>query len=125
MANQSSSKKSSASKKQSSHLGAGLAAGAILGLAAGLFMQSRKGKELTKDAQKRAMALQKQVMKKLKEGQELTKEKYEEVVDHVIDYYTKSKQLAKKEVPQARKFLMSRWKGIEAEIKKGAKKGKK
>lgn len=114
----------STSKKQSSHLGAGLAAGAILGLAAGLFMQSRKGKELTKDAQKKAAELQKQVMKKLKEGQELTKDKYEEVVDHVIAYYTKSKQLAAKEVPQARKFLMSRWKGIESEIKKGMKKGK-
>ena len=111
-------------KKQSSHLGAGLAAGAILGLAAGLFMQSKKGKALTKDAQKQAMDLQKQVMKKLKEGQDLTKDKYEEAVDHVLDYYTKSRQLAKKEVPEARKFLMSRWKGIESEMKKGMKKGK-
>lgn len=102
-------------------MGAGLAAGAILGLAAGLFMQSRKGKELTKDAQKRAMLLQKQVMKKLKEGKELTADKYEEVVDYVLDYYTKSRQLAKKEVPEARKFLMSRWKGIESELKKGKK----
>lgn len=120
MANQSS------QQKQSSHLGAGLAAGAILGLAAGLFMQSRKGKELTKDAQKKAMVLQRQVMKKLKDGQELTKDKYEEVVDYVLNYYTKSRQLAKKEVPEARKFLMSRWKGIEAEMKKGMKKkGKK
>jgi gas vesicle protein len=107
------------SKKQSSHLGAGLAAGAIIGLATGLFMQSRKGKELTKDAQKKAMELQKQVMKKLKEGQDMTKEKYEEVVDYVLNYYTKSRQLAKKEVPEARKFLMGRWKGIESELKKG------
>ncbi len=105
-------------------MGAGLAAGAILGLATGLFMQSRKGKELTKDAQKRALVLQRQVMKKLKDGQELTKERYEDVVDHVLNYYTKSKQLAKKEVPEARKFLMGRWKGIESEIKKGIKKGK-
>jgi len=110
------------SQKQSSHLGAGLAAGAILGLATGLFMKSRKGRELTKDAQKRAMVLQRQVMKKLKTGEDLTKEKYEEVVDHILAYYTKSKQLAKKEVPEARKFLLGRWKGIEAELKKGTKK---
>ena len=64
------------------------------------------------------------MMKKLKEGQDLTKEKYEEVVEHVLSYYTKSKQLAEKEVPEARKFLMGRWRGIEAEMKKGKKKGK-
>ena len=81
-----------------------------------------KGKELAKDAQKQAVILQGQVMKKLKAGQDLTKDKYEEVVDHVLGYYTKSKQLANKEVPEARKFLMSRWKEIEAELKKGMKK---
>jgi gas vesicle protein len=43
-------------KASSSHLGAGLAAGAALGLAAGLFLQSRKGKELTRDAMKKAPA---------------------------------------------------------------------
>lgn len=103
--------------KKSSHLGAGLAAGAALGLAAGLFLQSRKGKELTATAQKKALTMQKQVMKKLKEASELTKEKYEEVVDYVLDYYERSKELAAKEIPQARKFLMGQWKEIEKTMK--------
>lgn len=105
------------SDKKSSHLGAGLAAGAIIGLATGLFLQSRKGKELTAQAQKKAMALQKQVMKKMKDGGAMTKEKYEDMVDYVIDYYEKTKEVAAKEVPQVRKFLMSQWKGIEKQLK--------
>jgi gas vesicle protein len=104
--------------KRSSHLGAGLAAGAILGLAAGLFMQSRKGKQLTKGAQKKALALQKQVMKKLDNVTEMTKEKYADVVEQVLKYYVKTKELAKTEIPQTRKFLMARWKEIAGELKR-------
>ena len=100
-------------KKQSSHLGAGLAAGAIIGLAAGLFLQSRKGKELTKDARKKAVVLQKQVMKRLEKAGEMTKEVYEEIVDDVVTYYGKSKDLAAKEIPEVRAFLMGKWKEVE------------
>lgn len=106
-----------ANEKKSSHLGAGLAAGAIIGLATGLFLQSRKGKELTAQAQKKAMALQKQVMKKLKEGGAMSKEKYEDVVDYVLDYYTKTKEVAAKEIPQVRKYLMSQWKEVQKAMK--------
>jgi len=105
-------------KKSSSHLGAGLAAGAVIGLAAGLFLQSRKGKALTRDAMKKAMLLQKQVQKKLKAAGTMSKEKYVEIVDYVITYYTKSKEIAQKEIPVVRKFLMDQWKTIDAELKK-------
>ncbi len=104
--------------KKSSHLGAGLAAGAALGLAAGLFLQSRKGKELQRDAMKKAQLLQKQVQKKIKETGVMNHEKYEEVVDYVVKYYTKSKDIAAKEVPQVKKFLMAQWKEISKELKK-------
>ena len=104
-------------KKQSSHLGAGLAAGAIIGLAAGLFLQSRKGKELTKDARKKAVVLQKQVMKRLEKAGEMTKEVYEEIVDDVVTYYGKSKDLAAKEIPEVRAFLMGKWKEVEKAMK--------
>jgi gas vesicle protein len=99
-------------------VGAGLAAGAILGLAAGLFIQSKKGKELTKDARKKAMALQKQVMKRLQKTGEMTKATYEEIVEDVVKYYAKSKDIAAKEVPEVRAFLLSKWKEVEAEMKK-------
>jgi len=109
-------------KKSPSHLGAGigagLAAGAALGLAAGFFLQSRKGKELTRDAMKKAQLLQKQVQKKIKAAGDMSKEKYEDIVDYVVDYYSKSKEIAQKEIPTVRKFLMDQWKGIEKEMKK-------
>lgn len=104
-------------KASSSHIGAGLAAGAALGLAAGLFLQSRQGKALTRDAMKKAQLLQKQVQKKIKVAGEMSKEKYSDIVEYMISYYSKSKEIAQKEIPVVRKFLMDQWKGIEKEIK--------
>ncbi len=105
----------------SSHLGAGLAAGAVLGLAAGLFLQSRKGKELTKEAEAKAKMLQKQVMKKLDGVSEMTKEKYAEVVEQVVEFYQKSKDVAVKEAPAVRKYLLGRWKDIQGHMDKAGK----
>lgn len=104
-------------KKKSSHLGAGIAAGAIIGLAAGLFLQSRKGKELTKDARKKALVLQRQVMKRIEKAGVMSKEVYEEIVDDVVKYYGKSKDLAAKEIPEVRAYLMSKWKEVESAMK--------
>jgi gas vesicle protein len=106
--------------KKSSHLGAGLLAGTILGIAAGVFLNSPKGKQMTKDVDANMKKLQKQVMKRLKEAEDMSKEKYEELVDEIVSYYQKSKQLAKKDVPEVRKFLMKKWKEIEKEMKNAA-----
>lgn len=103
-------------QKPSSHIGAGLAAGAVIGLAAGFFLNSRKGKVLVADAQKKSKLLQKQVMKMLSDAGTLSEEKYEEIVDKVIKYYASSKEIAAKEIPEVRKFLMSQWKGIESQL---------
>ncbi|MEI7512654.1 MAG: hypothetical protein WCK01_04320 [Candidatus Uhrbacteria bacterium] len=104
-------------KSAAGALGAGVAAGAILGLAAGLFLQSKKGKELTKDARKKAMALQKLVMKRIDAAGEMTKEVYEEIVEDVLKHYGKSKDLLAKEIPEVRAFLMSKWKEVESAMK--------
>lgn len=103
-------------QKQSSHIGAGLAAGAVIGLAAGFFLNSRKGKVLVADAQKKSKLLQKQVMKMLTDAGTLSEEKYEEIVDKVVKYYASSKEIAAKEIPEVRKYLMSQWKGIESQL---------
>jgi len=103
--------------KHSSHIKAGLMAGALVGLAAGFFLQSRKGKVLTKDAQKKARELQKQVMKKLGDVSELSQDKYQDIVDHVLKYYTTSKEITRTELPEVKKFLSSRWKEIQSQLK--------
>ena len=103
-------------QKPSSHIGAGLAAGAVIGLAAGFFLNSRKGKVLVADAQKKSKLLQKQVMKMLNDAGTLSEQKYEEIVDKVVKYYASSKEIAAKEIPEVRKYLMSQWKGIESQL---------
>lgn len=104
-------------EKKSSHLGLGVAIGATIGVAAGLFVQSKKGKELMKDAEKKAVALQGKLMKELKNAEDLTKEKYEDLVDKVMDYYIKSKDITKKEVPEVKKYMMKKWSQIEKQLK--------
>lgn len=107
----------SVQKKSSSHLGAGMVIGSVIGMAAGFFLQSRKGKELTKDAEKKVVQLQGKVMKKLQDVESLSKEKYTEVVDDVLGYYEKSQEIAKKELPAVRAMLMKKWKAIETKLK--------
>ncbi len=91
--------------------------GSVMGLAAGFFLQSRKGKELTKDAEKKALQLQAKIMKKVQDIESLSKEKYTEVVDDVLAYYEKSQEIAKKEVPEVRAMLLKKWKTIESKLK--------
>ena len=105
------------SKTRSSHLGAGLLIGTIIGVATGFFLQSKDGKTLLKDANKKGKALQLKLMKEMKRAKGMSKAKYTELVDTTMAYYTKSKEIAKKDVPQIRRFLLSKWKEIEKEMK--------
>ncbi len=104
-------------KKGSSHIGAGMLIGAAIGVAAATFLQSKQGKVLTKDLMKKTNALQKKINAELKKAGNITKENYEQLVDKVIAYYVKSKDIAQKEIPEVRKTLLSTWKTIEREIK--------
>ncbi len=91
--------------------------GSVMGLAAGFFLNSRKGKELTKDAEKKALQLQAKIMKKVQDVEALSKEKYTEVVNDVLAYYEKTQEIAKKEVPEVRSMLLKKWKTIESKLK--------
>lgn len=104
-------------QKRSSHLGAGMLIGAAVGVAAAVFLQSKKGKELTKDLQKKIAALQKKISRELEDVQEMTKEGYEELVDRIVEYYVKTKDIAKKEIPEVKKSLMGSWKTVEKQLK--------
>lgn len=101
-------------KSSAKKVGAGMAAGVALGLAAGLFLQSKKGKVIEKDLEKKAMALQKQVMKHVREAEYMTEAGYEKLVDQLSASYVKSKDIAAKELPLVKKQLMKRWKAIKA-----------
>ncbi|MFH1078518.1 MAG: hypothetical protein V1745_04555 [Patescibacteria group bacterium] len=104
-------------EKKSSHIGVGLMIGAAIGVAAATFLQSKKGKTFTKDLQRKVMALQKKVNTELKKHEITTKKAYEALVDTIVAYYVKSKDIAKKEIPEVKKNLMDSWKTIQKELK--------
>jgi gas vesicle protein len=104
-------------KKRSSHLGAGVLVGAAIGVAAATFLQSKKGKAFTKDLQKKTMALQKKVAMELQKAGVMSEKKYQELVDKVVAYYVKTKDIAKSEIPEVKKVLLAHWKTIERELK--------
>lgn len=123
--------------KKSSHIGAGILVGTLVGIAAGFYLKSEEGKMVMKDAEKKAKELQGKLMKNLKDVKHLSKEKYEEMVNTTMDYYMKSKDIAQNDLPEVREFLMKKWKevqnqmmneerpAIQAAAKKTAKKTKK
>ncbi len=103
--------------KKTSHLGLGLVAGSIIGLAAGFFLQSKDGQKLLKDGHKKAEKLQAQLMKELSKDGVLTKQRYEALVDKMMKYYLTGKQITKTEAPAIRSFLLKKWKHIETQLK--------
>lgn len=101
-----------------SHLGAGLLVGAAIGVASAIFFQSKQGKQLTKDLSKKVSALQKKVMKELEKAGDMSKERYQQLVDSIVAYYVKTKDIAQDEIPVVKKQLLATWKSVEAELKK-------
>lgn len=111
-------KKSAAKAKPvSSHLKAGLFIGTLIGVGSAMFMQSGKGKQMAKDVEKKSAKLQEKLMKQLENAHEMTKEKYEQLVDTLTDHYVKTKEVSEKEVPEIRKSLMKSWSSVEKMLK--------
>ena len=103
-------------KIQKSHLGIGLLIGSAIGVATGYFLQSKKGKDLIKNGHKKAEKLQALLMKELESTGELTKAKYEKVVDKVMKVYAVGKEISAKEAPEIRGVLLKKWKNIEKHL---------
>ncbi len=111
---------------ESSHWGEGaaLALGLAAGVAAGLFLRSKKGKELTDDAKKAALSLHKQVLKKVKTIQHLSKEKYGEVIDELVDVYEKTAEMADGEIKTLKAYLLGQWEDVQSETEETMEKTK-
>jgi gas vesicle protein len=95
----------------------GLITGAIFGVAAGIFMSSKKGKALARELRSQSMAIQKRIMREMKKSKAMTESAYRDSIDTVLAYYETSKQIASKEVPALRRYLMSKWKDVQRELK--------
>jgi len=109
--------KKAMSTGKKSVIAAGLVAGAALAAAAAYYLNTPKGKKMLQQAEKKALALQKQLIKELDKTKDLTKKNYEAIIDKMIAYYAKTKDIAVAEAPEVKDYLMSKWKQIEKEYK--------
>lgn len=114
-------------EKRSSHFKGGLLAGALFGLAAGIYMSSKQGKQMAKKLKTQAADIQKRIEKEVKGKSKVTEETYKEAIDTVLAYYIKSRKIAKTEIPELRRYLLSKWKDVQGELKEvhASKKSKK
>lgn len=103
-------------KKRSSHFKGGLLAGAIFGIAAGIFMSSKQGKQLTKQLQNRTKEIQTRLYKELKKSKKLTEATYEKAIENVLEHYAKTRAIAAKEIPELRRYLLAKWKEVKREF---------
>jgi gas vesicle protein len=109
-------------QRHPSHLKAGLLAGALFGLAAGIFMSSKQGKKIVKELRVRTKDIQGRLEKELKKTKGVSQESYADAIDKVLAYYIKSKEIASAEVPELRTYLMARWKHVQKDLKSMKKK---
>jgi len=100
-----------------SHFKGGLIAGALFGLAAGIFMTSKQGKQMAQQLKSRAGEIQMRIDKEFKKHKKLTESSYKEAIDTVLAYYLKTKQIAKEEIPSLRRYLLTKWKDVQREYK--------
>lgn len=110
-------KKASPHKSHNGIIAAGLVAGAALGVATAYYLKTPKGKKMLDKAEKKALALQKKLMTELSQTEKLTKERYAEIVERLMAYYAKTKDISASEVPEVKNYLLSKWKQIEKEYK--------
>ncbi|MFO7929426.1 MAG: YtxH domain-containing protein [Candidatus Humimicrobiaceae bacterium] len=84
--------------------------GFVLGFAAGtitaMLLTTKTGEELRSDLRKATSEIRENVAEKAADVKELTKKKYEDIVNNAISNYKKAKQLTEKEVDFIKKTLM-------------------
>lgn len=102
--------------KKKGHFGKGLIAGAIFGIAAGIFMSSRDGKKMAKNLEAQAKGIEAKLRGEFKKKTDLTKSAYDESIDSVLAYYLKSKKIAKTELPALKRYLEDKWSLVKDEL---------
>lgn len=111
-----SSKEKAPEKKKKGHFGKGLIAGAIFGIAAGIFMSSRDGKKMAKKLELQAKGIETKLRSEFKKKKDLTQSAYSESIDSVLAYYLKSKKIAKTELPALKRYLSDKWELVKDEL---------
>ncbi|MFA5946840.1 MAG: hypothetical protein WC813_02335 [Patescibacteria group bacterium] len=93
-------------------LGGILTAGAAIG-----FAMTKEGKDLSEDLQKDLKSIAKHLTKALHELEDVTQDKYNELVEKVVDEYAKDKALVIDARNSLVHTLQAKWHEMEAEYK--------
>lgn len=97
-------------------VGMAVVAGLVAGVAAGLFLRSEKGQGMTEELKKKTKRFQRELRTKLREVKELSKEKYEEIIDDLVDQYAQTKVFAKNELKKLKEYLMDQWEDVREQM---------
>jgi gas vesicle protein len=84
----------------------GFSLGIIVGAVAALFLTTKTGEELRADVKKIAIEIKDTAEGKAAKIKDLTKDKYEEIVNTVIASYKKVKDFTEKEIELIKEFVM-------------------
>jgi len=87
----------------------GALAGAVLGVAAGLFITSKKGKEIQKDIKQHTADFYKSIAPKVKKIKSMTEEEFKAFMGEAALKYGKAKKLSEKEIKDLTKEVKSGW----------------
>ncbi len=107
-------------KNNSSTIGKGLGIAALAAAAAGAyyFYGSKKAAQHRKGLKGWAVKAQGDVMEKMEQAKDLTKEGYNRIVEEVLKSYKNVKNIAPLELATLGKELKSHWNAISSDIKK-------
>ncbi|GEM_PF-798200 len=86
----------------------GFILGAAAGAIAALFLTTKTGFQLREEIKSAVADIQKKVEEKASKIKDITKEKYEELIDSALNAYNKAKKFTEKEIELIRKILIEK-----------------
>ncbi len=90
-------------------LAAGLAAGALLGALAGVLLAPKSGKATRDDLVKFMRSSSKKVVSQAKRLKDLTQDKYDEIVERVVETAGKTTKMGKQELAEWKETLKGKY----------------
>ena len=90
----------------------GMLMGAALGVAAGMFLNSPKGKKVQRDIKKTAADFYSNLSSKMKTMKDVSEKKYKILVKDTMAKFEKAKKLTKAEAQELKKHADASWKHI-------------
>ncbi|MBI4239857.1 YtxH domain-containing protein [Candidatus Uhrbacteria bacterium] len=103
---------------ENKHFVKGAAIGAVLASIATLLLAPKAGKKTRSDVKKLVNSLSKKMSKEFASLSDLSRDRYEELVNRTMKEYTKGKKIAQDFIDDVSKNLKGNWKEVQKELKK-------